>query len=133
MRLTQNALLINPLSYIIQDFLYQPINITELEPNAWENQDSLSTMRVVDANSAISILISKLSLYSTLTVDYIKAFYTMTLTQLSSFERNFFFIRKNCNGVLRELQEATSAYLADYSQTFFNGVKSVYSYLLLIY
>lgn len=122
MRETQNSIISNPVSGIINDYLYQNISVEELDANAWEYENTKVTSRYMDANTAISTLISKMSVFNGVTDDFIFSMYELTLQQLSTYERAFFFSRKNCNGVIRDLQEDTANYLVNYSSQFFTNV-----------
>lgn len=109
----------------MNDYLYQAITVYELDANAWEYEDTMVTTRTIDANTAISTLISKLSIYNGLSVDFIFSMANLTLQQMSIYERAFYFARKNCNGVLRNLQEDTANFLVGYSSNYFSSAEFV--------
>ena len=79
----------------------------------------------MDANTAVATLISKLDIYNDLSEEFIKTMYMYTLSVLSDYERDFFFVRQNSNNPLRENQVNASNYLNAYSTQFFTGVKFV--------
>ena len=96
------------------------ITVYELDANAWEYEDTMVTTRTIDANTAISTLISKLSIYNGLYCwFYFLNGKILLYNKCSIYERAFYFLRKNCNGVLRDLQEDTANFLVGYSSNSF--------------
>ncbi|MDR3549746.1 MAG: hypothetical protein P4M11_15980 [Candidatus Pacebacteria bacterium] len=126
LRQNENKISSNSFSSTMSSLLYKEVTIYELNADSYETADENSSSMTVDLHTAISTLIGKLTVLNDLTQDIIANYSSMALSQVEIYERTFFFVRKNCNGGLREALESACDYVESYCATFFDNKEFVY-------
>ncbi len=125
LRELENAIIANSMASVIEDKLYQPIVTSELGIDAWMNDSSHVANRSTDLHTAISLLVSKLSIFSDLTPTVVVSFGDMTISEYSVYERAFYFGITNCNGNIRVAAVDTCDALKNYYKDMFSSISRV--------
>ncbi len=119
LRSNENSINSNSLAKGMSVVVSQQVTISELSSGAYSYEDEKATTRTTELHAAISTLIAKLTVLEDLTENIIANYSSMSLEEVEVYERVFFFVRKNCNGVLREALEAACNYINDHCSGFF--------------
>jgi len=119
LRKFENQIVSNELSQRLHSVIYKQITIYELGAGAREHEDEKASKRLTDVHAAIGTLVGKLTILEDLTPELMAKYKDLPLEQVEIYERIFFFVRKNCNGELRELLEEACFIIDHYTESFF--------------